>query len=103
MFMPPFRPTLRSVFAHLSFPFLGLLAICSAPCLLAESSHNTPASSPSEAAPESTEVMPLADIRPGMEGSAYTIFAGDQVEKFDLVVLGVLDNFLGPRQSIILV
>ena len=47
--------------------------------------------------------MPLADIRPGMEGYAYTIFAGDQVEKFDLVVLGVLDNFLGPRQSIILV
>lgn len=47
--------------------------------------------------------MPLAEIRPGMEGYAYTIFAGDQVEKFDLVVLGVLDNFLGPRQSIILV
>ena len=103
MFMPPFRPTLRFVLAHLRFPFLGLLAICSAPCLLAESSHNTPASSPSEAAPESTEIMPLADIRPGMEGYAYTIFAGDQVEKFDLVVLGVLDNFLGPRQSIILV
>lgn len=38
-----------------------------------------------------------------MEGYAYTIFAGDQIEKFDLVVLGVLDNFLGPRQSIILV
>jgi hypothetical protein len=53
--------------------------------------------------PESTEIMPLADIRPGMEGYAYTIFAGDQIEKFDLVVLGVLDNFLGPRQSIILV
>ena len=38
-----------------------------------------------------------------MQGYAYTIFAGDQVEKFDLEVLGVLDNFLGPRQSIILV
>jgi hypothetical protein len=47
--------------------------------------------------------MPLAEVRPGMEGYAYTIFAGDQIEKFDLVVLGVLDNFLGPRQSIILV
>jgi hypothetical protein len=47
--------------------------------------------------------MPLADVRAGMEGYAYTIFAGDQIEKFDLVVLGVLDNFLGPRQSIILV
>jgi len=33
----------------------------------------------------------------------YTIFAGDQVEKFNLEVIGVLDNFLGPKQSIILV
>jgi hypothetical protein len=38
-----------------------------------------------------------------MQGYAYTIFAGDQVEKFDLEVLGILDNFLGPKQSIILV
>ncbi|HEX8871951.1 MAG TPA: hypothetical protein VF758_04250 [Candidatus Acidoferrum sp.] len=38
-----------------------------------------------------------------MKGYAYTIFAGDQVEKFDLEVLGVLPNFLGPKQSIILV
>jgi hypothetical protein len=51
----------------------------------------------------STATMALADVRPGMQGYAYTIFAGDQVEKFDLVVLGVLENFLGPRQSIILV
>jgi hypothetical protein len=51
----------------------------------------------------STATMALADVRPGMQGYAYTIFAGDQVEEFDLVVLGVLENFLGPRQSIILV
>jgi len=38
-----------------------------------------------------------------MQGYAYTIFAGDQVEKFDLEVLGVMPNFLGPKQSIILV
>jgi hypothetical protein len=38
-----------------------------------------------------------------MQGYAYTIFAGDQVEKFDLEVIGVMPNFLGPRQSIILV
>jgi len=38
-----------------------------------------------------------------MQGFAYTVFAGDQAEKFDLEVLGVLDNFLGPHQSIILV
>lgn len=54
-------------------------------------------------AQQSTEILPLSQVRPGMQGYASTIFAGDQVEKFDLEVLGVLDNFLGPKQSIILV
>jgi len=53
--------------------------------------------------PEPNEILPLAQVQPGMQGYAYTVFAGDQVEKFDLVVLGVMPNFLGPKQSIILV
>jgi hypothetical protein len=55
------------------------------------------------APPDSNEILPLAQVRPGMQGYAYTVFAGDQVEKFDLVVIGVMPNFLGPKQSIILV
>ena len=51
----------------------------------------------------SSETLPLDQVHPGMQGYAYTIFAGDQVEKFDLEVLGVMPNFLGPQQSIILV
>ncbi len=54
-------------------------------------------------APPSAEILPLSEVHPGMQGYAYTIFAGDQVEKFDLEVLGVMPNFLGPKQSIILV
>jgi hypothetical protein len=54
-------------------------------------------------AQQSTETLPLSAVRPGMQGYAYTIFAGDQVEKFDLEVIGVMPNFLGPQQSIILV
>ncbi len=54
-------------------------------------------------APDSKEIMPLGEVRPGMQGYAYTIFAGDQVEKFDLEVIGIMPNFLGPKQSIILV
>ncbi|HEY6386674.1 MAG TPA: SpoIVB peptidase S55 domain-containing protein [Candidatus Acidoferrum sp.] len=54
-------------------------------------------------APASTEIIPLSQVRPGMQGYAYTIFAGDQVEKFDLEVIGIMPNFLGPRQTIILV
>ena len=55
------------------------------------------------APPDTVELLPLSQVRTGMQGYAYTIFAGDQVEKFDLEVLGVLPNFLGPKQSIILV
>src|SRR5579872_2117418 len=54
-------------------------------------------------APASSEILPLSEVRPGMQGYAYTIFAGDQVEKFDLEVIGIMPNFLGPQQSIILV
>jgi SpoIVB peptidase S55 len=54
-------------------------------------------------AQQSTEILPLSEVHPGMQGYAYTIFAGDQVEKFDLEVLGIMPNFLGPQQSIILV
>jgi len=54
-------------------------------------------------APTTSEILPLGEVRPGMQGYAYTIFAGDQVEKFDLEVIGVMPNFLGPRQTIILV
>lgn len=54
-------------------------------------------------AQQSTEIIPLSQIHAGMQGYAYTIFAGDQIEKFELEVLGVMPNFLGPKQSIILV
>jgi hypothetical protein len=57
----------------------------------------------SSRAQQSTEILPLSEVHPGMQGYAYTIFAGDQVEKFDLEVLGIMPNFLGPKQSIILV
>lgn len=49
------------------------------------------------------EIFPLSQIKPGMKGEALTIFAGDQIEKFDLVVIGVMPNFLAPKESIILV
>ena len=58
---------------------------------------------PVAAVAQSNEILPLDQVRAGMQGYAYTIFAGDQVERFDLEVIGVMPNFLGPRQSIILV
>ena len=49
-----------------------------------------------------TEVLPLDQVRPGMKGVGYTVFAGDQVESFDVEVLGILRNVMGPKQDIIL-
>ncbi len=72
---------------------LALLAFPAVLCLGTRVAH----------AQESNELLPLNQVRAGMQGYAYTIFAGDQIEKFNLEVIGVLDNFLGPRQSIILV
>src|SRR5437899_1902843 len=56
-----------------------------------------------EQAPSTGQTISVDQVRPGMQGYAFTIFAGDQVEKFDLEVIGVMPNFLGPKQSIILV
>ncbi len=55
------------------------------------------------AAADKPEILPLSQVKPGMKGVAYTIFAGDEVEKFDLEVIGIMPNLIGPKQSIILV
>src|ERR1700722_5588996 len=82
-------PVLRFRFAFSRFAVLGALL------LVAMSAFAAPADSP--------ELMPLSQVKPGMKAVAYTIFSGDQIEKFDMVVLGILPDLLGPRESIILV
>jgi hypothetical protein len=54
-------------------------------------------------ADDTPALFPLSQLKPGMKGVAYTIYAGDEVEKVDLVVLGVLHNALGPKQDVILI
>jgi len=49
------------------------------------------------------EIMPLSQVKPGMKGVAKTIFAGDTIEDMELEVIGVLPNFIGPKQDLILV
>lgn len=45
--------------------------------------------------------MPLSQVRKGMKGYGLTVFEGNEVEKFDVEILGVLSN-VGPEQNIIL-
>src|SRR5512134_1483364 len=47
-------------------------------------------------------VLPLSEVRAGMEGKGRTVFEGARVDEFGVRILGVLENALGPRQSIIL-
>src|SRR6266498_1619405 len=44
----------------------------------------------------------LEDLRPGMKGTARTVFAGTEPQEFGVEILGVLPGFPGPRQSSII-
>lgn len=52
-----------------------------------------------QAAPE---IMPLAEIRAGMQGVAKTVVAGTKIEEFGVEVLGIMKN-KGPSGDLILV
>src|SRR5688572_21144892 len=50
---------------------------------------------------QAAERMPLSQVRKGMKGYGLTVFEGTKIEKFDVEILGVLNN-VGPDQNIIL-
>lgn len=52
--------------------------------------------------PKAPELFPLEDLRPGMKGTAKTVFTGSDTEEFGVEILGVLPGFPGPRQSAII-
>ena len=52
--------------------------------------------------PLDAPVMPLTDLRPGMEGQVWTVFRGSEPEPFTVKVTGILQNALGPGKSMIL-
>lgn len=77
-------------------------------CILCPESITVPRAAPLQstvpaaiAAP--VPVMPLAEVRAGMQGVIRTVFRGDQIDEFSFEVLGVMKNALGPKQDIILV
>jgi hypothetical protein len=46
--------------------------------------------------------MPLAEVRPGMQGVWETVVSGSALSRFELKVLGIVPNFAGPGKSVIL-
>jgi hypothetical protein len=49
-----------------------------------------------------TPTMPVAEIRPGMVGVGRTVFEGTRVEEFNVRILGVIENAIGPQRNLIL-
>src|SRR6202789_850531 len=54
------------------------------------------------AAPAVTKFFPLAEVKRGMKGVAYTVFEGVNPEPMQVEILGVLKDALGPGQDMIL-
>src|SRR6185312_10475997 len=55
-----------------------------------------------QAPPKAPELFPLEDLRPGMKGTAKTVFSGSETQDFGVEILGILPGFPGPRQSAII-
>src|SRR5665213_1539952 len=54
------------------------------------------------AAPSGAKTFPLADVRRGLRGVAYTVFEGATPEPMEVEILGVLKDAIGPGQDMIL-
>ena len=61
-----------------------------------------PAAALAEGPAPAVDVLPLRDVRPGMEGVGRTVFEGATIESFNVRILGVLENAIGPRRSLVL-
>jgi hypothetical protein len=55
-----------------------------------------------EASVKDARLFALEDLRPGMKGTAQTVFSGTEAQEFGVEILGVLPGFPGPRQSAII-
>lgn len=50
---------------------------------------------------EATSILPLKEVKAGMKGKGRTVFSGQQVEEFEVTIIGILEN-VEPKRSVIL-
>jgi hypothetical protein len=48
------------------------------------------------------EIFPLSEVRTGQSGVWRTVVMGNEIREFELRILGVVDNFAGPKHPVIL-
>jgi hypothetical protein len=46
-------------------------------------------------------IFPVSELREGMRGTARTVFRGVTPEEFNVEILGVIPNWIGPKQDMI--
>ncbi len=56
---------------------------------------------PAALGPNSPKIFPVAEVREGMRGTARSVFRGTKSEEFNVEILGVLPNWIGPKQDLI--
>ncbi len=45
--------------------------------------------------------FPLADVKPGMKGTARTVFSGTEAEEYQVEIIGIVPGAVGPKQDMI--
>src|SRR5712692_701800 len=53
-------------------------------------------------AQDEVKLFPLSEVRAGLKGVGRTVFEGDKIQDFQVEILGVLKNAIGPKHSVIL-
>jgi hypothetical protein len=94
---------LRRLVPSLLFLLCALSVLTLASDKSAKSDAKKSSAAPAAATFKEPELMPLAEIKPGMKGVAKTVFQGVVPEEMGFEVLGVLRNANGPQSDIILV
>ncbi|MGA2788227.1 MAG: hypothetical protein ABSF60_11935 [Verrucomicrobiota bacterium] len=61
-----------------------------------------PLSPPAALADDSTPILPLSEIKPGMTGEWHTVVSGSRIDSFPMEVVGIVDNFIGPQRPVII-
>ena len=51
--------------------------------------------------PSNTKYFPIADLKEGMKGTAWTVFSGEEPEEFNVEILGVVPGAVGPKLDMI--
>ena len=71
------------------------LAVLSSAVLAADTPMRRPQPGP-------VETMKTSELKPGMQGTAWTVFAGTEPEPVPIEIIGLWKNAWGPKQDIIL-